>query len=451
MADGVRCAMLRVKGGIMSADFEKTLADDVARWRTAHRLPSLTVAVARHDVVLAAAATGFADAEQRIPVSRDSAYRIGSITKTFTAVLALRLVERQLLDLNAPVRHYLPATSFGQVPLRMLLAHCGGIQREVPIDMWESMRGPSEPEFREALSRVEMVAEPGQRWQYSNLGYATLGAIIEHVTGRPCAELITETLLTPLGLSQTSWTPPEEAVVGYRLDPFADAFHREPVMDMRAIAVLGQLWSTPGDLLRWGNALIGAEPEVVPASVVDAMHTLQVMVDTRAWTRGWGLGLILDRRDDHVLAGHTGSVPGFQASLATDRDSGIVVVACTNATRGIVLSELTAELADRAAALHPPTTAPVFEPAPPCPEEIRDILGRWWSEGEETIFTWRHDGLHAHLADDPDNTDSRFVAEAPDNYRTVEGRYQGERLIVTRGASEIRMHWLTYPFTRSPR
>ncbi|MFI5777449.1 serine hydrolase domain-containing protein [Nocardia sp. NPDC051570] len=435
----------------MEAEFGKALGERVTRLYTAHRLPSLAVAAARGGAVLAAVARGFADIEHGVPADSDSAYRIGSITKTFTAALTLRLVGQRLLDLDAPVGHYLPATSFGQVPLRMLLAHCGGIQREVPIDMWESMRGPSEPEFREALARVERVAEPGQRWQYSNLGYATIGAIIEHVTGRRCAELISETLLTPLGMSRTTWTPPADAAVGYRIDPYADTCHREPHMDMAAIAVIGQLWSTPTDLLRWGNALIGAEPEVVPLSVVDAMHTAQVMVDTRAWTQGWGLGLILDRRSDHILAGHTGSVPGFHAALTTDRRSGTVVVACTNATRGITLTDLTADLADQAAALRSPVAVSAWEPAPPCPEEIREILGRWWAEAEETVFTWRHDGLHAHVAADPENTDSRFIAEAPGCYRTVEGRYQGERLTVSRAAGGILMRWATYPFTRSPR
>ncbi|MFI6046711.1 serine hydrolase domain-containing protein [Nocardia sp. NPDC051321] len=434
----------------MDADFEKTLTDRVTRLCSADRLPSLTVAAAQDDVVLAAVSTGFADFENRVPASSDSVYRIGSITKTFTAALALLLVDQQRLDLDALVGQYLPATSFGQIPLRMLLAHCGGVQREVPVDMWESMRGPSEPELREAFTRVEMVAEPGQRWQYSNLGYAAIGAIIEHVTGRRCADLIDEKLLTPLEMSRTTWTPPPDAVVGYRIDPYMDAFHREPVTDMAATAVAGQLWSTPTDLLCWGNALIGAEPDVVPISVVDAMHTMQVMVDTRAWSRGWGLGLILDRRADHILAGHLGAMPGFLAALTTHRESGTVVAACINATRGSNLADLAADIADQAAAAHPPVV-PAWKPAPPCPEEIRAILGRWWCDAEEAVFTWRHDGLHAHLAADPDNTDTRFMTEAAGCFRAVEGHLHGERLTVTHTTSEIELRWATYLYTRSPR
>ncbi|PXX71755.1 CubicO group peptidase (beta-lactamase class C family) [Nocardia tenerifensis] len=434
----------------MDADFEKTLSDRVTRLRRAHRLPSLTVAVAQHDVLLAAASTGFADVENGIPAGHDSVYRIGSITKTFTAALALLLVDQQRLDLDAPVEHYLPETSFGRVPLRMLLAHCGGIQREVPVDMWASMLGPSEAELHEAFTRVEMVGEPGERWQYSNLGYAAIGAVIERVTGRPCAELIDETLLTPLGLHRTTWQPPPDAAVGYRSDPFIDIFHREPVMDMAANAVIGQLWSTPTDLLRWGHALIGAEPEIVPPSVVNAMHTVQVMVDTRSWTRGWGLGLILDRRADHVLAGHLGGMPGFHAALTTDRASGTVVAACTNATRGITLTDLVCDVTDQAAAAYPPAEA-AWQPTPPCPADVERILGRWWCEADEHVFTWRHDGLHAHLVTDPANSETRFVIEAPGCYQAVEGRYQGERVTVVQTDSGTELRWATYPFTRSPR
>ncbi|MBF6063268.1 beta-lactamase family protein [Nocardia terpenica] len=435
----------------MDTDFEKMLSDRVTRLHSAHGVPSLTVAVAQREVCLGAVAMGFADIEHGIPASPDSVYRIGSITKTFTAALALQLVDQQCLDLNAPVGHYLRSTSFGQVPLRMLLAHCGGIQREVPGDLWESMQGPTKSELCEAFTRVEMVAEPGQRWHYSNLGYATVGAIIEYVAGRPCDELISETLLTPLGMSRTTWTPPSDAVVGYRIDPYIDVFHREPVLDRAATAVAGQLWSTPTDLLRWGNALIGAEPDVVPISVIDRMHTLQIMADPRAWTKGWGLGLILQRRPDRILAGHTGHTPGFHAALTIDRESGTVVVACTNATRGITLADVTADIADQAAVLHPPAPAPRWRPAPPCPEEVGEILGRWWSEAEETVFTWRHDGLHANLAADPDNTDTAFITDAPGCYLAVQGRFQGERLTVVRTASGTQLRWATYPFTRSPR
>ncbi|MEU7765028.1 serine hydrolase domain-containing protein [Nocardia sp. NPDC049190] len=437
--------------GAMDTDFQTALTARVAHTQSTARIPSLTVAVGFSGVPMAIAASGYADVENRTQATDHSRYRIGSITKTFTAATTLLLARRGVLNLDATVDRYLPGTPFGHIPLRMLLSHSSGLQREAPLDMWESMQGPSSSELREAFQHVELIAEPGQRWHYSNLGYAVIGQIMERVSGQPCQELIEQTVLGPLDLSQTSWTPPANAVVGYRLDPHIDAVHREPVMDQAAIGVGGQMWSTPGDLLRWGHALAGGEPDVLPVAVVDSMHTLQVMADTSSWTRGWGLGLILQRRGDRVLAGHTGAMPGFQSALFVHRSSTVVVAALANVTRGLMLADLAGELIEEVLVSLPPQPPRHWEPAPICPEEIRPLLGSWWAEADETVFRWEHDGLHASLATDPANSDTRFAAEASGRFRAVDGRLAGEVLLVSEGTKGIEMRWATYPLTRMPR
>ncbi|MBF6339785.1 beta-lactamase family protein [Nocardia abscessus] len=434
----------------MDSDFQTALAARVAEVQSSARIPSLTIAVGVNGVQWSAASAGYADIENHVPATGESCYRIGSITKTFTAALTLVLADHGELPLDSTVGRYLPGTPFGHLPLRMLLAHSSGLQREAPTDMWETMRGPSAAELREVFQQVELVAEPGQRWHYSNLGYAILGQIIESVTGQACQASIEQTLLTPLGLNQTSWTSPSNAVVGYRLDPYVDAVHREPVMDQAAIGVGGQMWSTPGDLLRWGHALVGGEPAVLPAAVVEKMHTLQVMVDTAGWTRGWGLGLILERRDDHIFAGHTGAMPGFQAALMLDRGANVTVVALANATRGIKPADLAVETLQLAIAAQPPKPVPPWRPAH-CPEHIQPMLGRWWSEADEIVFRWERDGLHASLVSDPVAGDTRFVAEGPGRFRAAQGRFQGELLHVTETRAGVEMRWATYPLTRTPR
>lgn len=434
----------------MDTDFQTALAAKVAQAQTAARIPSLTVAVGVDGVPYAAASSGYADVENRTPATIDSIYRIGSITKTFTAAVTLLLAHRGDLSLNATVDRYLPGTPFGHLPLRMLLSHSSGLQREAPVDMWESMQGPTGAELRDALQDVELVADPGQRWHYSNLGYAVLGQIVENVSGQRCEKLIEQMLLTPLDLSQTSWARPAGAAIGYRLDPYIATVHREPVMDQAAIGVGGQMWSAPGDLLRWGHALAGGEPDVLPASVVDSMHTLQVIVDTAAWTKGWGLGLILERRGGRVLAGHTGAMPGFQSALMLDRATGVTVVALANATRGIKPADLAAEILCEAIASQPTQPPREWQPVS-CPPEIRPLLGSWWSEADEAVFRWEHDGLHASLADDPLASDTRFEPEGPGRFRAAEGRLQGELLIVVDSGKGIEMRWATYPLTRTPR
>ncbi|WP_280366690.1 serine hydrolase domain-containing protein [Nocardia wallacei] len=435
----------------MEAEFQSQLKARVACEQAVNGVPALSVVVGTGGVPVAEASVGFADIESRLPPSGESCFRIGSITKTFTAVLVLELCEKGELNLDTAIGKYLPDTSFGHIPLRMLLSHSSGLQREVPGDMWESMQGPSARELLDAFGRVEFVAQPGQRWHYSNLGFAVLGQIIERVTGQSYETAIERNILEPLDLVDTQWSSPANAVVGYRRDPYADTVHREPVMDQGAVGVGGQLWSTPKNLLRWGYALCGGEPDVVSPAITDAMHTLQIMVDTRTWKRGWGLGLILDRHGDRVLGGHTGALPGFQAALCIDRDSSTVVVALTNATRGIALADLAAEIALDVITARPAQPALVWQPAPPCPKDLQDLLGSWWSESDETVFQWHHDGLHAHLAASPATTDTHFTHEAPGRFRADSGRLQGELLLVSRSASGLEMRWATYPLTRTPR
>ncbi|MGV9678552.1 serine hydrolase domain-containing protein [Nocardia sp. NPDC003482] len=434
----------------MDTDFQSDLNARVARDQARHRVPGLVVAVGVGGVRFASATAGFADVAGRIPTTSATPYRIGSITKTFTAAAVLSLWHQGDLSLDAPIGRYLPGLDFADVPLRTLLSHSSGLQREVPGSMWESMQGPSATELMAALGDVERLASPGERWHYSNLGYALLGQIIERVTGEAYETLIDRILLRPLELPDTRWTCPPGAAVGYRLDPYADAITPEPTMDQAAVGAGGQLWSTGEDLLRWGHALCGGEPDVVPPEVVDAMHQLQVMVDAASWKRGWGLGLILDRHGDHVLAGHTGSMPGFQAALSLDRATRTVVVALANATRSMDLAALAAEVTFDAIATQPSPSPAVWTPAPPCPPEMAELLGSWWMESDETVFTWRGDGLHAHLASDPAATDTHFAEEGPGRFRAVAGRFRGELLLVTRTEGRIELHWATYLLTRIP-
>ena len=207
--------------------------------QTEGRVPSVVMGVARSGSVVGFGAAGSADVERGCAASEQMPYRIGSITKTFTAAAVLGLMQDKTLELDAPVSSYLAGTPFGEVPLRLLLAHRGGVQREAPGDMWESMRGPDSRTLRRVLPRAELVDRPGARWHYSNLGYALLGLVVEEVTGESCSALIDRRLIAPLGLSATVWDRPGGAACGYRVDPYADVVHREPDMDQGAVGVGG--------------------------------------------------------------------------------------------------------------------------------------------------------------------------------------------------------------------
>jgi CubicO group peptidase (beta-lactamase class C family) len=421
--------------------------------QTEQRVPSLTAGIGHQGQSLAVECVGAASVLEETPAQSTTQYRIGSVSKTFTAAMVLLLVERGLLDLDERVGTYLLETSIGRPSLRQLLAHHGGVQREAPLPMWSTMQGPDQDELRQALNRAEMIDRPGACWHYSNLGYAVLGQIAEQVTGVTCEDLIDRELIKPLGLNATTWQPTDAAATGYRLDPYQDVVHPEPRMQQGTIGVGGQLWSTIGDLLTWGHALTGGAPDVLPASVVADMHTAQVMVDREAWTQGWGMGLILDRRPTRIVSGHTGAMPGFVAALSLDRSSQTVVAALSNVTRGVRLGALaTGVLEEVVDSLEPSAPTWVMD-CTPCPPDLLGVLGRWWCEAEETVFTWQDGDLQAHLGDSPATTRTVFSRHGDDSFRAASGRQQGERLYVIRDeqGQVSQLEWATYPYTRTPR
>jgi CubicO group peptidase (beta-lactamase class C family) len=421
------------------------------------RVPSVTAALGRDGEVTWQGSVGFADVVSGVAASADMQYRIGSITKTFTAALTLVLASEGSLDLDAAVEEYLPGTPVGRATVRELLAHQGGLQREAATDMWASMCGPDEGQLRDSLAAARMVAEPGERWHYSNLGYAVLGLVIRDVTGRSCPGLIEERLWQPLKLTRTAWHSQQPFAVGYRVDPYDDLVHPEPDMDQGAIGVGGQLWSTTTDLLTWAHALSGRVPDVLPEPVVELMYTLNVLVDGTDPARAWGLGLMLERRGERTFAGHTGAVPGFQAALVMDRRAGTAGVALANATGGLAIGDLARDLLlDGEGA--PPTafdlanTPDAWRPGPSCPEILLGVLGRWWSEAEETIFAWRDGALQARGAGGT-GAPNRFEIRDQDLLVATAGPWRGETLEVARDDDgRVRqLVWATYPMTRDPR
>jgi CubicO group peptidase (beta-lactamase class C family) len=420
-------------------------------------IPGLAVAVGYEDGLRLVESAGWADVGAGAAVIDSTRFRIGSITKTFTAAVVLRLAERGVLDLDELVGAYLPSVDLGRVRIRQLLAHCAGAQREVPGRMWATMRGPDSAELLAALGEAVPVDRPGVRWHYSNLGYAVLGQVILGVTGRDCRAVIDGDLLAPLGLTDTTWRRKPGAAVGYRKNPYEDRLQVEPTMEQGAVGVGGQLWSTVADLLTWGDALAGGRPEVLSSAVVEAMHTPHVMVDSVSWSAAWGLGLMLARRDDRIVAGHTGAMPGFAAAVSVHRPSRTVVVGLANLTRGADVAGLCADLLDQAVTRRAEETSSAepepWRPGPPRPADLEGVLGRWWSEAEETIFTWRAGSLHAHLAGRSETTRTRFERLGTDRYQAVEGRLRGEHLLVERDVGDVvrNLVWATYPYTRTPR
>jgi CubicO group peptidase (beta-lactamase class C family) len=410
-------------------------------------MPSVAAAVFRDGELVWQDAVGLADVAG-IRATTDTQYRLGSITKTFTAAAVLQLRDEGLLDLDDAIGTHVEGA--GKPTLRRLLSHMSGMQREPPGDVWQTLEMPSREELLGRLGEIEQVLAPSTAWHYSNVAYVLLGEVVERLAGKPYREAVEERLLRPLGLARTTWDRAGPWARGYLVDPFSDAVHEEIPLDTHSFTAAGQLWSTAGDVAHWGMFLADPDEAVLRRASRDEMLTVHAMDEAERWTRGWGLGLALVRRDDRIWAGHGGAMPGHLAAVVFRPQERVGAVALTNSSARANPDVLALDLADAALEAEPPE----WTPAGPPPAELAGALGRWWSEGEEFLFRWHEDRLEARLAQAPEYRPwAVFEQVDGDEYRTVSGRERGERLRLIRDdAGEIvRLSWAGYAFTRSPK
>ncbi|WP_328466452.1 beta-lactamase family protein [Actinoplanes sp. NBC_00393] len=426
------------------------------------RIPALSVALHRADREPWVFTVGESGTPGRA-LGPGSRFRIGSVTKTFTAVLVMQARDEGLLDLDAPVSAYLDVPAHGDATLRRLLSHTAGYQREPYGDVWDTLITPDAGRLLAELDRAERVLPNARRFHYSNLGLAVLGQLVAKLRGGSWAEILTERILTPLGLGDTTVETPAGAVVGYLVDAYSDAARPEPPVDLAGVAPAAQLWSTAADMAKWAAFLAdphGVDPagRVLTPATLDEMRWPLTPTDEALWGAGFGLGLILVPEPKRVMhVGHDGAMPGFLAGVYGRRGGegnpgalGCAVLG-SSGTAGQT-NELVHELLRLAVELDPADIRP-WRAAPPAPVAYRSALGRWWSEGSEFVFGW-HDGqLQARVAEAPaDRPPAVFepLPDRPDVLRTVSGREAGELLRLTRdaGGSVVRMHWATYRFTR---
>ena len=417
----------------------------------AGRLPSVSAAVFRGEELAWSDAVGLADVEQGVEASSDTQYAVASITKTFTAVSILQLRDAGKLDLEDPLSKHLPEAAHGTPTLRRMLAHASGLQREPPGEIWETLTFPDEEDLLRGLGEAEQVLPPMAAWHYSNLAYALLGIVVARISDTPFRDHVQERLLEPLGLGRTTWGPGEGSALPYFVEPYSDSVRREPVLDLGGKGGESGLYSTVGDLARWGAFLCEPDEAVLEPSSAAEMHDLNVIADA-SWTHGWGLGIELWRRGERVFGGHTGGFPGFLSILAYSRRDRIGAVVLTNAGNWPNLSPTGLGLAEAGLEELAPELEP-WRPEQAPPAEIAPLLGRWWSEGDESIFSWRDGKLEARLADaPPEREPSVFEPEGDDRFRVVSGGERGETLRVVRDESGevVKLYWATYPFTRTP-
>ncbi len=373
----------------------------------------------------------------------DRQYRIGSITKTLTAVLVVQARDAGLLSLDDTLGRHVPGTrGYADRTLRGLLSHTTGMQSEPTGAWWERSPGGTVAELLAANDGSAAVFGPGEHHHYSNLGYALLGEVVARAHERPWWQLVEERVLGPLGMRRTSYAPDASAAAGWSVHHLAGTLTPEPAHDTGAMAPAGQAWSTVEDLALLARFLVTGHPDVLSAASLREMRQPVSPADD------YGLGVRSFPYAGGVLAGHTGSMPGFQSVLLVDPVHRTGVVASTNATTGFSGPELARALfSDRT----PARVAP-WQPTTEVPGWAVELLGTWYWGNSAYEVRWHDERLEwRDLA--------RGLALAEQFVRSDDGRvvgsagyHHGETLHVVRrdDGTPDHLECATFAYTREP-
>lgn len=267
---------------------------------------------------------GFGEAvmEFDVPNGPDTRFRIGSVTKQFTAAIVLQLVEEGRIDLQAPITDYLPdypPTQGDRVTIHHLLTHTSGIPSYT--DLPGFMEGPVREPFIPSDSllpvfwEMDLEFEPGSRWSYNNSGYHILGVIIERVTGESYDRVLRERILEPMGLRNTGYDHNADVVekraLGYVRVP--GGFQHAPYLDSSVPFAAGMMYSTVGDLLIWDQALYGQglfrNPET--KALYFTPHVAMSTPEGPHYAYGWMIHDVVVGADTVPVVEHGGGIFGF--------------------------------------------------------------------------------------------------------------------------------------------
>ncbi|MFJ8667902.1 serine hydrolase domain-containing protein [Streptomyces sp. NPDC093600] len=433
---------------------ERALSHRVAVAQAEGRSPSFVGAVARGGGMVWSGSRSCVDGHAP---DADTQYRIGSLTKIFTAVLVMRLRDEGLVDLNDPLDKHLVHTDLvdgvGTVTIAQLLGHSAGLGAETPAPWWERTPGTVRPELADVLGDEPLLHPVGRRHHYSNPGYTLLGALIEAVRGVSWEEALRTEILRPLGLTRTSTQPVAPHAGGWAVHPWADVMLPEPAEDLGVMAPAGQLWSTAEDLCRFAVFLAHGDDRVLSAASVAEMRAPAAPPGAEEWEGGYGLGVQLLRKDGRTLIGHTGSLPGFVACLWASVDDDVAAVALANATSGPLTAVVAADLVRIVAEAEPRFP----EPWRPLPEaevdrELLELTGPWYwgtyaytlrlaPERNVVLEPLRGVGRRATFRSLPDG-----------GWIGLDGYYAGETLRAVRRAdgSVSHLDLASFVFTREP-
>jgi D-alanyl-D-alanine carboxypeptidase len=404
-----------VPSGAIAA-IDKIAAEDIDKKKVA----SYAVGVVKDGRLVLARGYGYADLENDVPATAETVYRLGSITKQFTATAIMQLAEQGKLSVDDELTKFLPDYPTGgrKITVHQLLNHTSGIKSYTSTkDFFKRSRlDTSHGELLAQFKDEPFDFEPGAKWLYNNSGYYLLGMIIEKASGQTYAQYLDENIFKPLAMSATRYghTRPliRRRAMGYRY-ALGGLVNDDP-LSMDAPGAAGALVSTVLDLIKWHQALESGQ--LLSSASYEAMYQPTKLADgkTRPYGYGWGVGELAG----HRKLSHGGGINGFSTMIARYPDDRLAVIVLSN-----TVSANSGALEKKIAKVLLNVEDKPVEDLPPAAELLEQLTGKYQMEDGQVEITTSDGQLFAKVGDGPRD---RL-------------KYQGDRAFVPARNAEMRV------------
>src|SRR5438552_2512495 len=369
------------------------------------QLPAFSIALVDGNQIVWAQGFGYQDPDKKIPATAHTVYRVGSVSKLFTDIGIMQMVEAGKINLDAPVKQYIPdfhpQNPFtNPITLRELMSHRSGLLREPPVGNYFDPTEPTLEATVRSMNSTELVYDPGTHQKYSNAGIAVVGYTLQELNHQSFPQYLKQAVLVPLGMHESSFAPDPDLTRNLAkayMWTYDGLKFPAPTFEL-GLAPAGCMYSTVTDLAQFLMVLFdrgrGPKAQVLKPETLEQMWTPQFAKPGQK--EGYGLGFAISELDGHRMIGHGGAIYGFATEVVglPEDKLGVVTVTTMDAANAVT-NAVARHALQLMLALRSGKPFPTFETAKPVPPELARKLAARYGEGDDAVDLMEREGtLH---------------------------------------------------------
>ena len=368
-------------------------------------LPAFSIALVDRNEVVWAQGFGYQDPEHKTPATAHTIYRVGSVSKLFTDIGIMQMVEAGKINLDTPVSQYIPdfhpQNPFpNQITLRELMSHRSGLLREPPVGNYFDPTEPTLEATVRSMNSTGLVYDPGTHLKYSNAGLAVVGYTLQKLNHKSFPDYLKQAVLAPLGMHESSFAPEPELTRNLAkayMWSYDGLKFPAPTFEL-GLAPAGCMYSSVTDLAQFLMMLFnggrGPNAQVLQRETLEQMWTPQFAKPGQK--KGYGLGFAVSELDGHRMIGHGGAIYGFATEVVglPEEKLGVVTVTTMDAANAVV-NAVSRQALELMLALRSGKPLPQFKSTTPVPPELAHKLAGRYGDGDDAVDLMDREGtLH---------------------------------------------------------